>query len=61
MKKGVSDSWASLQVGSTIPQDREQATSSFTEDEVNPELVEFESRYKTQPHADVKQVAEYVV
>ena len=44
----------SLGVGNTFPQDRKQTTSSFTENEVSPELVEFESRYKTQPHADVK-------
>lgn len=48
-RKGVNDTGVSLKVGITIPQDREQVTSSFADDEFSPELVEFESRYKTQP------------
>ena len=59
-KKTVNESWISLKFGSSIPQDREQIASSFAEDEFSPELAEFESRYKKQPHADIKQAARYV-
>lgn len=60
MRLEPNDSWVSLKGGSSIPQDREQTKSSFAPDEFSPELVEFESRNKKPPQADVKQAAGYV-